>query len=81
MADVRTFRANADTDFSVKHSGEFLFFFVLKGNLRLSDSRGEIYHLEKGGSFVLPNGEDYLIDASQGLEMVRVSLPVEGIRQ
>ena len=79
LADVRTFRAIKETKFSVKHSGEFLFFFVLKGSLRLSDSRCEIYHLEKSGSFVLPNGEEYFIDAAQGLEIVRVKLPSGGL--
>lgn len=81
LADVRTFRANADTNFSVKHSGEFLFFFILKGNLRLSDSEGKIYHLEKSANFVLPSGEEYFIEATQGLEMVRVSLPAFNVRQ
>lgn len=75
LADVRVFRAIADASFSVRHSGEFMFFFVLKGNLRLSNSEGEIYQLEKSASFVLPNETDYIFDVEQGLEMIRVSLP------
>lgn len=77
LADVRTFRAIADSRLSVKHSGEFLFFFVLKANLRLSDSEGEIYYLNAGDSFVLPSGAEYFIDADNGLEMLRVNLPAK----
>ncbi len=76
LADVRSFRAIADSRFSVKHSDEFLFFFVLKGNLRLSDD-GETYFLEKGGSFVLPADNEYFIDADKNLEILRVKLPAE----
>ena len=76
LADVRAFRAIADSRFSVKHSDEFLFFFVLKGNLRLT-GEGENYFVEKGGSFVLPAEREYFIDAVKGLEMIRVCLPAE----
>ena len=74
LADVRILRAIADTNLSVKHSDEFLFFFVIAGNLRLSNSEGEIYQLEKGGSFVLPKEIEYFIEAAQGLEMIRVRI-------
>ncbi len=77
LADVRVFRAVADSRFSVKHSGEFLFFFILKGKLRLHGGEDKIYRLETGGSFVLPADDEYLIDADRGLEMIRVSLPAK----
>ena len=75
LADVRTLRAIKDTNFAVKHSGEFLFFFVLKGNLRLSASKDNIYHLSAGDSFVLPSDTEYSVDADQELEVIRISLP------
>ncbi len=75
LADVQTLRAFADTTFSVNHSGEFLLFFVLKGKLSISDAGGNIYHLTKGESCVLPNGAEFSIDAEKGLEMVRINLP------
>ncbi len=78
LADVRVFRAAADSRFSVKHSGEFLFFFILKGKLRVSDSKGKIYRLEKDDGFVLPKDAEYFIDADGGLELIRVSLPIDG---
>jgi quercetin dioxygenase-like cupin family protein len=74
LADVRVIRALTDGGFPVKHSGEFMFFFVLKGNLRVSDGAGKVYPLETGASFVLPAGAGYSIDADKGAEMVRVSL-------
>ncbi|CAN5230614.1 hypothetical protein BH10ACI1_BH10ACI1_25150 [soil metagenome] len=77
LADVRTLRAIADSRLSVRHSLGFLFFYILKGKLQISDSKGEIYHLEKGGSFVLPKDNFYSIDAAKGLEMLRVSLPAK----
>jgi mannose-6-phosphate isomerase-like protein (cupin superfamily) len=83
LADVRVFRAISPAGFSVKHSDEFLFFFILKGRLRLSDGGGDgkIYHLKAGGSFVLPAGEEYLIESEQGLEILRVALPAEQLEK
>ena len=77
LADVRALRAIADANLSVNHSGEFLFFFIFKGNLRLSDDEGKIYRLNVGDCFVLPTGAEYFIDADKGVEMLRVSLPAE----
>lgn len=75
LADVRILRAIKDTNFSVKHSDEFQFYFVLKGNLRLSDRKSKIYHLNTGDSFVLPSDTEYSFDADQDFEVIRVSLP------
>jgi len=74
LADVRTLRATADKTFSGSHSGEFMFYFVRSGELRLTDPAGEVYQLETGSSFTLPKGAEYLIEAKKGLELVRVSL-------
>lgn len=76
LAEVRVFRAVSDANFSVKHTDEFLFFFILKGRLRLKNDEKN-YHLKKGDSFVLPNSAKYFIDADRELEMIRVSLPAE----
>jgi quercetin dioxygenase-like cupin family protein len=76
LADVRVFRAVSETRFSVKHSGEFLFFFVLEGNLKLEGEQTTI-ELTKGDSFVVPSDTEFFIDAESGLEMIRVCLPAE----
>jgi mannose-6-phosphate isomerase-like protein (cupin superfamily) len=74
LADVRTLRAIENTSFSVKHSGEFLFFFILKGKLQLSDKAAN-YQLKTGDCFILPNNANYSINADKGLEIIRVKLP------
>ena len=76
LADVRTFRAIGDVNFRVEHSDEFFFFFILKGNLKLSGG-GETHFVEKGGSFVLPAEREYFINAGENLEMVQVKLLAE----
>ncbi len=75
LADVQILRAIGDTTFSVKHSGEFLFYFIRKGKLNLSDRKGEIYDLAEGHSFVLPKDSEYFFEVTEGLEIIRVSLP------
>ncbi len=76
LADVQTWRATTDVKFPVVHSGEFLFFFIVKGRLHLS-GQGESSLLNAGSSFVLPSGAEYLIAAEKGLEVIRVSLPAQ----
>jgi mannose-6-phosphate isomerase-like protein (cupin superfamily) len=80
LAEVRVLRAISDSRFSIKHSGEFLFFFILKGNLRLSNKEGKIYHMGAKDSFVLPAGDEFFLDAGGRLEMIRVSLPAEQLK-
>jgi quercetin dioxygenase-like cupin family protein len=76
LADVRVFRAVQSARFPVRHSGEFLFFYVLKGNPGLFKDAGEIRHeLVTGASFALPADEEYFIEAAAGAEMLCVSLP------
>lgn len=76
LADVRVFRAVSDADISLCHSGELLFFFIIKGKLRLSDEQNKIYPLDSG-SFVLPAGKKFIVNAFQGLELLQVRLPAE----
>ena len=77
LASVCVFRAIDKLEVSIKHSGEFLFFFILKGNLQLSGGADEIYHLETGSVFVLPADTEYSIEAEKGLEVLRVSFPAD----
>ena len=74
LANVRALRAIANANFSIKHSGEFLFFFILKGELWLGDDKGVSQHLKTGSSFVLSANVEYTIKAKKGLEMLRVEL-------
>lgn len=74
LADVRVFRAVADASFSVNHSDEFLFFFVLQGELRCFDDKGAIYCLKVGDCVVLPSGAKYSIKAEKDCEMIRIEM-------
>lgn len=59
------------------HRGEFLFFFLLNGELALlSDALGN-HRLRPGDSCVVPAGADYAVQASAELEMLEVTLPAE----
>ena len=75
LADVQILRAQANSTFFVKHSGEFLFYFVQAGNLTFSDDKGELYNAGRGDSFVIPRDSQYCFEAAEGLEMIRVRLP------
>lgn len=59
------------------HAGEFLFYFILNGELSLrSDALGN-HRLSSGDSCVIPAGADYALQAGPGLEMLEVTLPAE----
>jgi mannose-6-phosphate isomerase-like protein (cupin superfamily) len=77
LADVRVLRALTDAKFSLRHAGEFLFFFVLNGALTLFDDGEKTYHLKKYDCFVLPAEKEYFIEATNGAEILRVRLPTE----
>lgn len=75
LADARVFRAVGDASFSVENSGEFLFFFVLKGNVQIGDADdGAIHRLKSRESVVLPAGKTYRVTADKDSEMIRVAL-------
>jgi quercetin dioxygenase-like cupin family protein len=74
LADVGVFRAVANKKFAVKHAGEFLFFFILRGKLNLSDGAGENYLLKPKDCFVLPTEKEYSIEAETGAEFLRIYL-------
>ncbi|MBA2620625.1 MAG: cupin domain-containing protein [Acidobacteria bacterium] len=77
LADVRLLQATAEASFPVNHRGEFLFYFILKGGLRLGGKAGEVYRLNANDCFVLPRDTSYLVEADEGLEMLRVNLPAD----
>lgn len=85
LAGVRVVRAAtssapasaAATNSRDTHMGEFLFYFILNGELSLrSDALGD-HRLCPGDSCVIPAGADYALQAGSGLEMLEVTLPAE----
>ncbi len=72
LADVSKLTAVSDFEFSLNHSDEFLFFFILDGNLKLSDRDGLNYSLTKNDCFVLPARTEYFLEGEKGAKMLRV---------
>ena len=74
LADVRVLRTKAEISASWIHQDEFLFFFVLKGELEISNVEIGNERLKVGDSCVIPSGMQFDLQAEQGLEMLEVSL-------
>ncbi len=68
LADVTTMRAFENSIINIKHSDDFLFYFIKKGELKLSNK----YELSQNDCFVLPKDETFIIEAKKGLELIRV---------
>lgn len=71
LADVITMRASENSTVNIKHSYDFLFYFVQKGTLKLSNK----FELSQNDCLVLPKNEDFVIEVNKGLELIRVYLP------
>jgi quercetin dioxygenase-like cupin family protein len=65
---------------TIRHTGEFLFLFVLNGELALDSFEKGNHQLKEGDSCVLPAGLEYTLRANADLEMLEVRLPAEGER-
>ena len=60
-----------------RHEGEFLFLFVLNGELGFASRKEGKQRLSAGDSCVLPAGLDFSLEAGAGLELLDVSLPAD----
>ncbi|HET6161702.1 MAG TPA: hypothetical protein VFE34_25400 [Dongiaceae bacterium] len=78
LAGVRVVRARgrAEAKFSA-HGGEFLFLFMLGGELGLDIQGFGQHRLKANDSCVIPAGADYALDATKGSEILEVTLPAE----
>jgi mannose-6-phosphate isomerase-like protein (cupin superfamily) len=70
LAEVWTMRATENSTFNLKHSDDFLLYFVRKGTLKLSEK----YELSQNDCFVLPKDEEFVIEVNKGLELIQVRL-------
>jgi mannose-6-phosphate isomerase-like protein (cupin superfamily) len=59
------------------HGGEFLFLFVLKGEVALDVQRHGAHRLAASDSCVIPTGAGYALRAEAGSEILEVTLPAE----
>src|SRR5262249_11208053 len=58
-------------------SGEFLFFFVLSGELRLDMQGHQPHRLKANDSCVIPADATYAFDAAPGTELLEIALPAD----
>jgi quercetin dioxygenase-like cupin family protein len=65
----------ASREFALRHTGEFYFLFVLKGELTLDGLEEGKYQLWEGDSCVLPANREYVLRSSADLEMLEARLP------
>jgi mannose-6-phosphate isomerase-like protein (cupin superfamily) len=76
LAGARVVRTKkAATAFAHAHRGEFLFFFVLQGEIVFEGGTSASHRLRVGDSCVVPAGLTYSLRAEAGLEMLEVTLP------
>jgi mannose-6-phosphate isomerase-like protein (cupin superfamily) len=59
------------------HGGEFLFLFVLKGEIALEMQRHGAHRLAASDSCVIPAGAGHALRAEAGSEILEVTLPAE----
>lgn len=69
LADVKVLRATSKITESIFHHGEFLFLFVLAGEMKVGDDL-----LKVGDCCVIPSETKFSLEANERLEMLQVSL-------
>ncbi|MFN0085056.1 MAG: cupin domain-containing protein [Blastocatellia bacterium] len=75
---VRAAEALAPTGGALRsHAGEFLFLFVLQGEIELSGLEQADHRLLAGDSCVIPAGREFSLRPGVDLEMLEVTLPAE----
>jgi mannose-6-phosphate isomerase-like protein (cupin superfamily) len=78
LAGTRVVRARDRTEAKFgAHGGEFLFFFVLAGDVALDVQGHGKHQLKANDSCVIPADAAYALNAASGAELLEVSLPAE----
>jgi mannose-6-phosphate isomerase-like protein (cupin superfamily) len=76
LASVRALRTlEKQAAGTIEHAGEFLFYFVLLGELGLRGEQLGSHQLSENESCVIPAGTRFELRAEPGLEMLEVALP------
>lgn len=76
LASVRVLRVKEKQAGSVlEHKGEFLFFFVLRGELGLGSEQHGSHTLREDDSCVIPGSAKFELIGNPGLEILEVALP------
>ncbi len=72
LAEVRVIKATDTATISAKHIGEFLFIFVLKGELEINSDKLGNHQLKSGDSCVIPAEAQSDLHFDKGVEMLEV---------
>jgi quercetin dioxygenase-like cupin family protein len=75
LASVRVVHAKQPASGAISHEGEFLFFFVLRGELGLRNEDFGSHQLQENESCVLPAGAKFELMGKPDLEMLEVEFP------
>ena len=75
LASARVLRAQKQGMGMIQHAGEFLFYFVLRGELGLRSQQEGAHTLRQDVSCVVPAGQRFEMTGNPGLEMLELALP------
>jgi mannose-6-phosphate isomerase-like protein (cupin superfamily) len=77
LAGVSVIRSTREGSRSaaIVHEGEFLFWFVLHGRMKIESDRIGAHDLRECDSTVIPAGAEVTVIAGPGLELLQVALP------
>jgi len=75
LAGVSVLRSSAESSGTIRHDGEFLFFFILHGELDVRGDGVGSHQLHENESCVIPAGAEFELRAKPQLEMLAVALP------
>jgi mannose-6-phosphate isomerase-like protein (cupin superfamily) len=75
LAGARVIRSTGAHSGTLRHDGEFLFFFVLSGELGVRNQDLGSHHLRENESCVIPAAAEFDLTSNSGLEMLVVTLP------
>jgi len=77
LAGVRVIRTSSQHCEAMSHDGEFLFLFVLCGEVSVGNQELGFHQLHENDSCVIPAKAKFEMSAKPGLEMLAVALPAD----
>ena len=75
MAGAAVIRSLGESYGTIQHDGEFLFFFVLRGEVGLRGDRVGRLELRENESCVIPAGDNFELTGKPPLELLAIALP------
>jgi len=75
LAGVSMLRSARECSGTIRHDGEFLFFFILHGEFGICGANVGSHQLRENESCAIPAGSEFELTAKPQLEMLAVALP------